>query len=72
MYNKICENIIMFIRINLEINCPDDPSNDRSKWPAIILAVRRIERVIGRIISLIDSIITIKGIRGIGVPWGVR
>lgn len=51
---------------------PDDPSNDSSKCPAIILAVRRIAKVKGRIIRLIDSIITIKGIRMKGVPWGVR
>lgn len=29
-------------------------------------------KVKGRIIRLIDSIITIKGIRRIGVPWGVK
>ena len=38
------------------------------RWPAIILAVRRIARVIGRIILLTVSIITIRGIRVGGVP----
>lgn len=39
-----------------------------NKWPAIILAVSRIVRVIGRIMLLIDSMHTIKGIRMVGVP----
>lgn len=34
--------------------------------------MRRIAKVKGRIASLSDSIITINGISGIGVPWGVR
>lgn len=63
---------MIFIKIILEINCPEEPSKDRRRWPAIILAVKRIERVIGRIIKLIDSIITINGISKAGVPWGVR
>lgn len=69
---RVCENSIRFIRKILEINCPEDPRSDRSKWPAIILAVNRIDKVIGRIISLIDSIITMNGINKAGVPWGVR
>ena len=51
-----------------EINCPDEPNRDNNKCPAIILAVRRMAKVKGRIIKLIDSIITIKGIRITGVP----
>lgn len=70
--SKIWEDNIIFIKKILEINCPEDPRRDKSKWPAIILAVSRIERVIGRIINLIDSIITINGINNVGVPWGVR
>lgn len=70
--NKIWENSIIFIKKILEINCPEDPKSDRSKWPAIMLAVSRIERVIGRIINLIDSIITMNGINNAGVPWGVK
>jgi hypothetical protein len=37
-----------------------------------MLAANRTERVIGRIIFLIISIITIKGIRGAGVPKGTK
>lgn len=51
---------------------PDDPRRDNNKWPAIMLAVSRIESVIGRIINLIDSIITIKGIKIHGVLEGVK
>lgn len=53
-------------------SCPDLPRRERSRWPAIILAESRIASVNGRINKLIDSIITIKGIRIIGVPCGVR
>lgn len=62
----------MLIRVSLEIVWPEDPNKDKSKCPAIIFAVNRIERVIGRITNLIDSIITIKGISKKGVPWGVK
>lgn len=41
------------------------------RWPAIIFAVNRTAKVLGRIILLIDSIKTIKGIRILGVPWGI-
>lgn len=44
----------------------------RSKWPAIILAAKRTDKVSGRIDDLIISIITIKGIRATGVPKGTR
>lgn len=56
----------------LLIIIPDDPKRDKSKWPAIILAVRRMASVRGRIINLINSIITINGISIIGVPCGVK
>ena len=49
-----------------------EPKRDNNKWPAIILAERRIDKVIGRIIRLMNSIITIKGIRIVGVFEGVR
>lgn len=54
------------------IEFPVDPRRQRSKWPAIMLAVNRIARVKGRINKLIDSIITMNGIRINGVPCGVR
>lgn len=38
----------------------------------IIFALNRIAKVNGRIINLIDSIITINGINILGVPWGVK
>lgn len=63
---------IMKVKVLEDREGPDDPIKDNNKCPAIILAVRRIARVKGRITSLRDSIMTIKGIRGAGVPWGVR
>jgi len=70
--NKICEKIIRFKIIMLLIEWPDDPRSDSNRCPAIIFAVNRIDKVNGRMISLIDSIITINGIKINGVPWGVR
>jgi hypothetical protein len=43
-----------------------------NKWPAIIFAVRRIANVPGRIIFLVVSISTIKGIKAGGVPVGIK
>lgn len=48
------------------------PNKVKSRWPAIIFAERRTARVPGRIIFLIVSIITIKGIKTEGVPWGTK
>lgn len=54
----------------------DSIENDESKLinrcPATILAVRRTAKVIGRIILLIVSMITIKFISWTGVPIGVK
>jgi len=44
----------------------------KRRWPAIILAVRRTESVVGRIILEIVSISTIKNLKAIGVPKGTR
>lgn len=52
--------------------CPEDPNKDKRRWPATIFAVKRIDRVIGRIINLINSIKTINGIKIEGVFEGVR
>lgn len=49
-----------------------DEINTSNKCPAIIFAAKRIARVKGRIIVLIISIKTIKGIRDFGVPLGTR
>lgn len=43
-----------------------------SKCPAIILAVNRTVKVIGRMMFLIVSIQIMKGINKIGVLWGTR
>jgi hypothetical protein len=44
------------------------PSKVMSRWPAIKLAVRRTHRVIGRMMFLVSSIITMNDIRTAGVP----
>lgn len=51
---------------------PVFPNKVNNKWPAIIFAANRTARVNGRIIFLIVSMHTIKGIRIGGVPWGTR
>lgn len=43
-----------------------------NKCPAIIFAVKRTVKVIGRINILIVSINTINGINKMGVPWGTK
>lgn len=64
--------IIRKINIKALRLAPWEPSRVSNKWPATILAASRIERVPGRIIFLTDSITTIKGIRGPGVPEGTK
>lgn len=51
---------------------PWEPNNVNNKWPATILAANRIESVPGRIILLTVSIITITGIKTLGVPVGTK
>lgn len=51
---------------------PVFPNKVKSKCPAIILALRRTAKVPGRIIFLIVSIQTIKGIKIPGDPWGTK
>ena len=48
------------------------PSRVNRRCPATILAANRTERVRGRIILLTNSISTIKGIKGGGVPSGTK
>lgn len=48
------------------------PIKDINKWPAIILAVKRKVKAIGRIKFLSNSTNTINLIRAIGVPAGIR
>lgn len=51
---------------------PVEDNRVNKRCPAIILAVNRTARVRGRIIFLIVSIKTMKGIRMGGVPWGTK
>ena len=51
---------------------PWDPSKVNNKCPATMLAANRIDNVKGRIILLTVSIITITGIKNLGVPTGTR
>jgi hypothetical protein len=48
------------------------PSKVINKCPAIILAANRTAKVPGRIIFLMVSIKTMKGINTKGVPWGTK
>lgn len=43
-----------------------------SKWPLIIFAIKRTDKVIGRIKFLTDSIRTIKELKKIGEPKGTK
>ena len=67
--------IWVIIRIHNNEVTSEEPVLPRSvinKWPAIILAVSRTARVPGRIIFLIVSMQTIKGIKTPGVPCGTK
>lgn len=48
------------------------PSKVKSKCPAIMLAANRTDNVTGRMMFLINSIITINGIKTAGVPEGTK
>lgn len=48
------------------------PSNVIRRWPAIRFAVNRTHKVIGRMMLLTVSIITMNIIKAPGVPWGTR
>ena len=63
--------ISTIILINARLG-PWDPNNVSNKCPATIFAANRIDKVIGRIILLIVSIITIMGIKNVGVPTGTK
>lgn len=69
--NNNWEGIRSIIIFGILIEDPEVPRRDKSKCPEIILAVSRIDRVIGRIKSLVSSINTIIGIKMYGVPDGV-
>lgn len=60
--------IIKILIKGIGIDLPVFPRSVINRCPAIILAVNRIARVKGRIIFLIVSMHTIKGINNPGVP----
>jgi len=51
---------------------PCDPNKVNKRWPAIMLAANRIDKVRGRIIFLIVSMHTMNAISKGGVPWGTK
>jgi len=60
-------------RENLEeMDIREFPSRVMRRCPAIRLAVNRTHSVIGRIVTLVSSMITMKAIRAVGVPCGTR
>lgn len=72
-------NIKSKIWVKIKINsikkdrdAPVFPSKVNKRCPAIILAESRIAKVPGRIIFLIVSMQTIKGIKIVGVPCGTK
>jgi len=67
--SRICV-ISSLNRIRFEAMAVWLPKRVISRCPATILAISRTDSVIGRIILLIDSINTIKGINKEGVLWG--
>lgn len=64
--------MIRLKRITLEATAVWLPRRVIRRCPATIFAIRRTERVIGRITLLIDSMSTIKGIKAVGVLWGTK
>jgi len=67
------KTIFLIVKVILKgINLIGLVKRQISKCPATILAERRTDRVIGRIIVLISSISTIKKIRTGGVPLGTK
>lgn len=67
----ICTMIRKLIRGKDRIG-PVFPKRVIRRWPAIILADKRIASVPGRITLLMDSMHTINGMSTGGVPWGTR
>lgn len=63
---------ILIIATVLLISNRAYPRRDISRCPAIMLAVSRTHKVIGRMILLVISINTMKFIKANGVPCGRR
>lgn len=73
--SRIKRRIWAIIRrlINMKVKFgPVFPSSVIKRCPAIILADSRTANVPGRIIFLIVSMHTIKGMSAGGVPWGTK
>lgn len=73
--NSMNERMIIGIdvtRIILGRKVSKDEHSKIMVCPAIMFAVSRKIRVRGRMKNLDNSIKNISGIKGIGVPWGVR
>ena len=51
---------------------PCEPKSVNSKWPATMFAAKRMASVAGRITFLTVSMITITGIKNLGVPVGTK
>lgn len=69
MRRRICVTISL-AKMILEAIAVWLPNSVISRCPATILAIKRTDRVIGRIRFLMVSIKTIKGINAPGVPEG--
>lgn len=69
--NIICVKIRP-IKMKLEASAVWFPSKVINRWPATIFAIRRTDKVRGRITLLIDSISTINGISALGVLCGTK
>lgn len=65
-------DIIKGSNIIMDICGPLFPNSVSNKWPAIMFAASRTDKVMGRIMFLIISIITMNGIRALGVPFGTK
>jgi hypothetical protein len=63
---------IITIALDIETLIRALPRRDINRCPAIMFAVSRTHKVIGRIKLLTSSINTMKFIRATGVPWGNR
>jgi len=70
--NKAICPKIKNVRRKIERLFPVFPIRVNKRCPAIMLAVNRTAKVTGRIIFLIVSIQTIKGIKILGVPCGTK
>lgn len=65
-------NLPGIAKINLDLVISiKSPNRLIRRWPAIMLAVKRMDSVIGRIILLTSSISTMKFMSGAGVPLGM-